>query len=63
MRKLAICLIGLLSAWLPAVAFAANNEVPALEDTPRWGAIAYTAVAVAGIAVVAFKHAKRTHLD
>ena len=28
-----------------------------------WGAVLYTLVAVAGIAAVAFKNARRTHLD
>ena len=36
---------------------------PIPEPTFPWLAMFYTCVIVAGIAVVAFKNAKRTHLD
>jgi len=70
MRGIALALVGFLVsvAWPVAVLAArrskkARTGVPELESSvPGW-AILCTLVALAGICVVAFKSAKRTHLD
>ena len=66
---LAAVLVTLLAA--PAVSLGQDADAPTdtftgpnIEDGPvPWLAILYTLVACAGIGVVAFKNAKRTHLD
>ena len=40
-----------------------NYSAPELKTSAPWAAITYTAVAVIAILVVAFKNARRTHLD
>jgi hypothetical protein len=40
-----------------------EGKAPQLEPSPPWVAIVYSVVGLAGVAVVAFKNAKRTHLD
>lgn len=54
-------IVGALAA--PAVALAADNEAQGLPEGLNWIAVLYSVVFVAAIAVVAFKNAKRTHLD
>jgi len=39
-----------------------GHEVPMLDYSPPWLGMLYTAVFLAGVAVVAFKNARRTHL-
>jgi len=54
------------AAWLlvPAVAICRDEyKNPAKKESIPWVAVLYMLVSLAGIAVVAFKHAKRTHLD
>ncbi|RPI63417.1 MAG: hypothetical protein EHM48_02475 [Planctomycetaceae bacterium] len=51
---------------LPMVAAAADVETASPRpdaDSLNWVAVLYSAVFAAAIAVVAFKNAKRTHLD
>ncbi len=48
----------------PAAAIPAPPpEPPAIEPSTSWLTIAYAAVGVIAICVVAFKNARRTHLD
>ena len=64
MRK--FCLASTVLFCLVTCGWAAQDaaSAPKIEDgaTP-WTAIIYSVVALAGIAVVGFKNAKRTHLD
>ena len=49
---------------MPALALCDDNySTPAKQETKPWIAILYAVVFLAGILVVAFKNAKRTHLD
>jgi len=47
----------------PALAASRSQGPPEIEWSPPWVAILYTIVFLVGICVVAFKNAKRTHLD
>jgi hypothetical protein len=64
MRKFCLSLAALVC--LASAGWGAQDaaSAPKIEDggTP-WTAIIYSIVALAGIAVVGFKNAKRTHLD
>lgn len=57
-------LIVIAAAALPAMAVGKdlNDQVP-LNDKLSWTSNIYALVFAIGIAVVGFKHAKRTHLD
>ena len=39
------------------------GEAPVLDYNPPWLGILYSVVFLAGVAVVSFKNARRTHLD
>ena len=39
------------------------NVLPELDYSPPWVGILYTLIFIAGIVVVGFKNARRTHLD
>jgi hypothetical protein len=58
------CLAGL-ALLLPVAPAICQDKYtqPALEHKPSWAAVIYTVVALIAICVVAFKHARRTHLD
>ena len=58
-------ILGVLVAGAPTLCAATDGFEQKLEEGGPfpWAALLYTAVAVAGIAVVAFKNARRTHLD
>jgi hypothetical protein len=50
--------------WASVAACADGHDPgPEIEGKVPWMAITYSVVALAGIAVVGFKNAKRTHLD
>ena len=66
MRIILILLLTLTAVMPAAVALAGRAdgyEAPEIEAKPPWVAILYVFIALAGICVVGFKNAKRTHLD
>ena len=60
-----IALVWLLAAlFVPSVGLCEDEySAPAKESKKPWMAILYAAVGFAGVLVVGFKHARRTHLD
>lgn len=62
-RSLAVAAITLLWA-APVMARRIDpNVTPELDYSPAWVGIFYSLIFIAGIVVVGFKNARRTHLD
>ena len=52
------------AAWASRAALAADgHEAPKLEDKTNWIVILITGLGVLAMAAIAFKNARRTHLD
>lgn len=63
-RKIVLVCLGIVPLLIPAAALCEDEyTTPTRKSQVPWMAILYTAVGLIGIAVVAFKHARRTHLD
>lgn len=58
-----VCASAVWAAPAAAPAPAAPPEPPVIEAANSWLTIAYAVVGLVGICVVAFKNARRTHLD
>ena len=59
-----VCLAVATLVLIPTAAICEDEyPAPAREESVPWLAILYAVVCLGGIAAVAFKHAKRTHLD
>jgi len=58
-----VCLLVVL--FVPAVGLCEEDQysAPARKEKTPWAAALYAAVGLAGVLVVGFKHARRTHLD
>jgi len=63
--KLLCGLIALTALALPVVCLGAGDgyDVPTSKPAKPWLAVVYAVVSLAGIAVLAIKNAKRSHLD
>ena len=62
-RLLSIAVVTLALAMTASGQPQGTGSGTALEDKVQWIAVLYAVIALLGIAVVAFKNAKRTHLD
>ena len=63
-RRFQACVAAAGGLLVPAAALCEDKyNSPALEDRVPWLAVIYLLVCLAGVCAVAFKNAKRTHLD
>jgi hypothetical protein len=61
LRTMLVALANL--GWCSIAVAQESGKAPEIEDSPAWFPVMVALVALAGIAVVGFKNARRTHLD